>query len=291
MKISEPMLLKNRGNIGILFFFGVIIMPFAIAFLYALLYSFGLVGILNDGFTIAYWLTVLSAPQLGYSFLYSGLIAAVSVIFSVGLSLFTVLYLKKTLNKPFINFMLYMPLAIPGIVSAFFTYQLFARTGLFSRLGYQLGIITEAASFPDLINDQFAFGIILTFISLLAPFFILFYLNLYKNENLEALERVAISLGANPKLATLKVSLPILLKKSQTVVLLYFIFLLGAYEVPLILGQESPQMLSVLILQELRQFDLNKIPEGYTMAVIYTSVVSLITFFIFRSQKNKVIHG
>jgi putative spermidine/putrescine transport system permease protein len=266
-------------------------MPFAIAFLYALLYSFGLMGILNDGFTIAYWLTVLSAPQLGYSFLYSGLIAAVSVIFSVGLSLFTVLYLKKTLNKPFINFMLYMPLAIPGIVSAFFTYQLFARTGLFSRLGYQLGIITEAASFPDLINDQFAFGIILTFISLLAPFFILFYLNLYKNENLEALERVAISLGANPKLATLKVSLPILLKKSQTVVLLYFIFLLGAYEVPLILGQESPQMLSVLILQELRQFDLNKIPEGYTMAVIYTSVVSLITFFIFRSQKNKVIHG
>lgn len=95
MKISEPMLLKNRGNIGILFFFGVIIMPFAIAFLYALLYSFGLVGILNDGFTIAYWLTVLSAPQLGYSFLYSGLIAAVSVIFSVGLSLFTVLYLKN----------------------------------------------------------------------------------------------------------------------------------------------------------------------------------------------------
>ncbi|WP_236665018.1 ABC transporter permease subunit [Marivirga atlantica] len=291
MKISEPMLLKNRGNIGILLFFGVIIMPFAIAFLYALLYSFGLVGILNDGFTIAYWLTVLSAPQLGYSFLYSALIAAVSVIFSVGLSLFTVLYLKKALNKPFINFMLYMPLAIPGIVSAFFTYQLFARTGFFSRLSYQLGIITEAASFPDLINDQFAFGIILTFISLLAPFFILFYLNLYKNENLEALERVAISLGANPKLATLKVSLPILLKKSQTVVLLYFIFLLGAYEVPLILGQESPQMLSVLILQELRQFDLNKIPEGYTMAVIYTSVVSLITFFIFRSQKNKVIHG
>lgn len=180
-----------------------------------------------------------------------------------------------------------MPLAVPGIVSAFFTYQLFAQSGFFSRIGFAMGVIESAQQFPDMVNDDLAIGIIITFISLLTPFFILLYLNIYKDEKIEELSQLSKSLGANQMQIALKVSLPILIKKSWVLIVLYFIFLLGAYEVPLILGQESPQMLSVLILRELKQFDLTSISEGYVMAVVYTVVIMLVTIFIFSRKKLK----
>jgi len=287
MKTLELMSLKNKFSPGLIFFIILTILPFGAAFGYALLYSFGLVGMLNSGFTLQYWVSVFQDGQLVNSFLYSGIIAAIAVIFSVATAIFIVLYLKQELKKPALNFIIYMPLAVPGIVSAFFTYQLFSRTGFFSRLAFKTGTINQVASFPDLINDNLAFGITLTFVTLLSPFFVLLYLNIYKNENVASLEQVAISLGASKKLTIYKVALPILLKKSWTLIVLYFIFLLGSYEVPLILGQESPQMLSVLILRELKQFDLAKIPEGYVMAVIYTLVVSLLAAIVFSAKKTE----
>jgi putative spermidine/putrescine transport system permease protein len=114
---------------------------------------------------------------------------------------------------------------------------------------------------------------------------VLLYLNIYKDERIEELGQLSKALGANKKQIAWRVSLPIMLKKSWVLIVLYFIFLLGAYEVPLILGQESPQMLSVLILRELKQFDLRGISEGYVMAVVYTVVIMLVAIFIFSRKK------
>lgn len=107
-----------------------------------------------------------------------------------------------------------MPLAVPGIVSAFFTYQLFAQSGFFSRISHAFGWIDSAQQFPDLVNDNLAIGIIITFISLLTPFFILLYLNIYKDERIEELNQLSKALGANKKQIAILVSLPIMLKKS-----------------------------------------------------------------------------
>jgi len=284
MKISELMLSKiNR--IGLPFFILFAVVPFAAALIYALLYSLGIVGVVNDGFTLVYWKEVILSPTLWKSFIYSSAIAAIGTVLSLGLSIWIVLKFKDQIEGRFLSFMVYLPLAVPGVVSAFFTYQLFNKTGFFARIAYQLGWIQEARNFPDLVNDAYAIGIIITFISLLTPFFILLYQNIYKNERIEELSQLSKALGANSRQIVWKVSLPILLQKSWVLIVLYFIFLLGAYEVPLILGQESPQMLSVLILQELKQYDLTKISEGYVMAIIYTVVISSITLFVFSRKK------
>src|SRR5690606_12328636 len=139
------------------------------------------------------------------------------------------------------------------------------------------------------VNDQYAVGMILTFITLVAPFFVLLFLNVYKNESIEQLSELARSLGASSRQVLWKVSLPVILRKTWTIIALYFIFLLGAYEIPLILGQESPQMLSVLIIREIKQYDLSKISEGYVVAVIYTFLVSAGAVFLF-SRQNKTAH-
>lgn len=277
---------SKSSNIGILFFVLIGIIPFAAAFIYALLYSFGIIGIFNDGFTLRFWKSVFESGEFFSSFGYSALIALVATAISVGGALWISLKFRQSLDKRFLSFVMYLPLAIPGVVAGFFTFQLFSKGGFFARLSYQLGLISEARQFPDLVNDTYAIGIILAFVTMLMSFFVLLFLNVYKNERLEDLGILAQSLGARRNQVTTKVFLPILLKKTRVLIVLYFIFLLGAYEVPLILGQESPQMLSVLIIREIKQFDLSKISEGYVVAVIYTIVVSIAAIALFLPKKG-----
>lgn len=279
--------MRNKiSNIGLIFFVLIGVVPFASAFIYALLYSFGVVGVLNSGFTTRFWQSVLASGEFLKSFGYSAGIAAVSVFISVSLALWIALKFKKDLHRKFLSFVIYLPLAIPGVVAAFFTFQLFSKAGFFSRLTYYLGWISEVRQFPDLVNDQVAFGIILTFITVVMPFFVLLFLNVYKNERVEELSMLAFSLGANARQIIWRIVLPVILRKTWTLIALYFIFLLGSYEIPLILGQESPQMLSVLIIREIKQYDLTKISEGYVVAVIYTFIVSLAAIILFSKRRK-----
>ena len=279
----------KKLNIGIVFFVLIGVLPFLAAFIYALCYSLGIIGVLNNGFTLDFWQAVFQSGSFFQSFLYSFAIAFVSMGISIGLALWLSLKFIDELNKKWISLIIFLPLAIPGVVAAFFTNQLFSKTGFFSRLMYHFNWITEARAFPDLVNDQWAFGITLTFITVVTPFFVLLFLNVYKNERIGELSELAVALGASPKQVTFKVSLPLLIRKTWTLIGLYFIFLLGAYEVPLILGQESPQMLSVYIVREIKQFDLAKIPEGYVVAVLYTLIVSAATIVLFSVNKRKEV--
>lgn len=271
------------------FFLLIGVVPFFAAFIYALLYSFGLVGVLNTGFTTQFWQSVLESGSFFNSFAYSATIAFIALFLSVGGALWITLKFRKNLDQRFLSFVMYLPLAIPGIVAGFFTFQLFSKGGFFARLSYQMGWIEQTSQFPDLVNDNLSIGIILAFVTMVMPFFVLLFLNVYKNERIAELSVLAQSLGATSSQVTKRVFLPILLKKTWVLITLYFIFLLGAYEVPLILGQESPQMLSVLIIQEIKQYDLSKISEGYVIAVMYTIVVSVAAILLF-SPKRKVVY-
>ncbi|MDZ7845446.1 MAG: hypothetical protein U5L96_00945 [Owenweeksia sp.] len=191
--------MRNKiSNIGLVLFVVIGVVPFTAAFLYALLYSFGVVGVVNKGFTTQFWESVLVSGEFLKSFGYSATIAAVSVFISVSMAFWLALKFKRELNKKLLSFIIYLPLAIPGVVAGFFTFQLFSKAGFFSRLTYQLGWIAEARQFPDLVNDQLAIGIILTFITGVLPFFVLLFLNVYKNERVEELSILAHSLGATP---------------------------------------------------------------------------------------------
>ncbi|GLR16923.1 ABC transporter permease [Portibacter lacus] len=282
--------MKNRGYIGILFFILIGITPFALSFGYALLYSFGVIGVANSGFTLEFWKAVFESGEFVKSLFYSIAIALVSTVISVSLALWFTLAFEKKLRGRILSFVIYLPLAIPGIVASFFTVQVLSKAGFFSRLFNKIGITSGISDFPDLINDPYAIGITLVFISVVMPFFLLLFLNVYQNERVAELAELSRSLGASERQTIWRVSLPVLIKKTWTLIALYFIFLLGAYEIPLILGEESPQMLSVLIVRELKQFDLSKISEGYVVAVIYTVIVSIATILLFSNRKSQDIH-
>jgi len=79
---------------------------------------------------------------------------------------------------------------------------------------------------------------------------------------LSDLEQVARTLGGLA-VASLAAGLPtVLLRASAPVLSVYLVVLMGAYEVPLLVGAQYPSMISVLIQRRFSQFDMGTRPEA-----------------------------
>ncbi|OAQ38307.1 hypothetical protein A5893_16085 [Pedobacter psychrophilus] len=273
--------------ISFLLLFVFAILPLILGFGFALAYSFGLIGGLNQGFTLDNWSALFENNDVVISFLYSGWLAIASLTLSVVISMAIAIFFHKKFSKGIYSYLVYMPLAFPSIVAAFFFAQFLGNSGILSRICYQLGIIDNIQSFPNLVNDQYSFGIIVAQFFLSLPFFTLLYTGLYQTERIDDYTQLANSLGAKNRQSIFRISIPILLKKSFPNIVMYFIFKIGAYEVPLLLGRSTPETVSVLAVRKLQKFNLYDIPQGYAVAVIYTIIILSLLMLVLKTNKNE----
>jgi putative spermidine/putrescine transport system permease protein len=233
--------------------------PFLLAAIFALLYSLGIIGYSAYGPGLQYWSAAISDWHFYQSIIFSVSIAGLTTI----LSLFFALLLNRK-----INFLLYFPLVLPPIVIGFIFLHLLGNSGLFSRMAHTLGWINDLNEFPWLIHDPLGIGIVIALTFSMTPFFALYLSHISKNENIEKMEAIAESLGATKTYIFTQITLPLLFKKSRNILFLYFIFALGSYEIPLLLGSSHPQMITPFILEKITRFNLNDIPIGYAMTVM-----------------------
>ena len=249
------------------------LLPVVWAFGYALLYSLGLIGLLADGFTLAHWRETLALAETPGTVLLSLWVAAAVTALATFGALELSLRLPETLRRPGALALLCVPLATPVAVAGFVVYQLLAGGGFLARLAHRFGWIDGPAGFPVLVNDPFAAGIVLAHLISALPLLTLFFLNLRKSIRLDEQLALAEALGASPAKARRKVGRPLLLRKGRALVLLVFILTLGSFEIPLILGRESPRMFSVLIQNKAAGFDLADRPEAFVLALLYLALV------------------
>lgn len=286
MKIFGHRLFKNKAEAtGLLLFLALAVLPLVLGIIYALLYSLGLVGLISEGFTLSHWIQTLSETELWFSLGYTFYVALTTIALTIFGALGITLYLKKPFEKGLPGFLLYVPLAFPAIVVAFLVFQLATQSGFFARIFYQLGIISQTSAFPELVNDPFGIGIIVAHTFMAMPFFTLYFMNLYDQENVEELSQVGQALGASQFDQNRRIVVPILLRRAFPTLTLYTIFVMGSYEIPLILGRQSPQMISVLVIRKLRRFSLSTIPEAYVTALIFIAIVIGVLILLFKSQK------
>jgi len=276
--------LKRKISL-ILFTLGCIV-PLLAAVGYAFLYSLGLAGLLGSGFTFSNWLALFRGEFM-QSILYSAWIAAFSTFLALLMAIGFLFMARSYLSRPNLYKTLFLPLAIPPIVLAFVIFQLYSGGGILSRIAWHTGLISDMSRFPALVQDPYGIGIILAHVFLVFPFFLLVLLNLFESEKLEEIASVAATLGAGTRQIVFKLQIPVLLRGMFPLIALYFIFFMGAYEIPLVLGQSSPRMITVLILEKLQRFNLNDIPVAYAMAVWY-SVISVLTIaWLFNNFKKR----
>ena len=275
--------------LGLAFFLALTAVPLLAGLVYALLYSLGLVGLVQvqDGFTMEYWQEALGSKEVWISLGYSFYIASVSLLLSVGLALFLAVRWYQRFQHGFLTYAIYFPLAIPGMVAAFFVFQLMGKSGLLSRMSHGVGLTSSLEAFPDLIQDFWGIGMIYAHVMLAVPFLLILFLNLAKSERLVELGQLAATLGALPRQVVRKIWVPILLKRGFPTLVLYFIFVLGAYEIPLLLGRESPEMISVLIIRKHQKgFDIADKPEAFIIALVYALLVLLLLWLSLRNRNT-----
>lgn len=256
--------------------------------IYAFLTSVGFTGALADGFTWVHWQWAFQSGELLNSLGYSFYIAAMTLLLAVCIAFALVLGLRQQLEKGLLSRVIYMPLAIPAAVAAFFSFQMLSASGLLSRLIHKLGWIESISQFPELVNDAWGLGIIMTHAFMAFPFLTLVLINLYRSKNIEALSQLAITMGAGAYEIKKRIVLPILFKGIMPTLGLFFLFILGAYEIPLLLGRQDPQMITLLTLRKLQKFDLSVIPQAYVVALVYVALVFLVMIIGLKGKYRRV---
>jgi putative spermidine/putrescine transport system permease protein len=275
-------------KIAPIFFLSFGVLPLAAGLVYALLYSLGIVGALAQGFSLDAWGRTLMDSGFWTSMALSGLMAAVVTLISTALALAYLMSMRLELEQARIRFLLHFPLALPPIVAAFLSFQWFGSSGILARIALKTGIIGQPEAFPPLINDPMYLGVGLTLTLSTFPFLLLIFMQHYKSANLLQISDLARTLGASAAQIRRRVIMPVLFRRAAPTLLLYSVFLFGAYEVPLLLGRQNPTMISMYISQKFRRFNLDDLPLAYVATVIYALLVMvLVVFFLRKSRVNE----
>lgn len=262
----------------------VAVLPLLAGLVYAGLHSVGLAGALSEGFTGRHWQALWQEGVLWQTLGFSLYIAGMSIGLSWLGALILVWISRGRLQQGAIGYLLYLPLGIPAIAAAFFIFQWLGSTGLLSRLVYQIGLIQQPQDFPNWVNDPFGVGIIAAHVLLALPFFTLLLANIFRQERIPELLTLGKTLGASTRQQLLKLVLPLLWLRSRPVVWVYTLFVLGSYEIPLLLGRSHPEMISVFVIRKWQRFSLDTIPQGMAMAVLYVVLVLGVLFFFHRKR-------
>lgn len=252
---------------------------------YSLAYSLGLTGLLNEGFTLHNWQRLWSGSDallsLGYSLYLT--VASLALILPAAV-LFAWWQYRKGRGGLF-HKILFLPLTFPPLIAAFAWYYLLSPGGLLSRASFQAGFTGGIGDFPRLVNDAWGIGILLTHLFLIFPLFAILFAHQAEKERMGELEAISRTLGGSDRQFLQGVFAPLLLKRSSPLIVLYAIFLFGAYEVPLLLGRSSPRVATLFITEKMTKYNLLDVPVGHAMAVVYTlSVITLATLLLRRGR-------
>ena len=264
--------------------------PLMAGLVFMLLYSTGLIGLLATGFTLRYWSHVLLDGQTWISLAYSALLGGASLGASLALALAVQAALGVRLRTGALRGLLFLPMAIPPLVAALLSVQMLGNAGLLSRVAHAVGLVARPQDFPTLLYTSAGLGIVMTHVMLVTPFLLLLLDRLARHALLSDLEQVARTLGASPWQAWRRVCLPVLLRASAPVLSVYFVVLMGAYEVPLLVGTQYPSMISVLIQRRFSQFDMGTRPEAYVLASVYACLAAgLLLILSARSVRRNTL--
>ncbi len=277
----------KHGSGSLALYFILTALPLAFGSGYALLQSTGLAGIGAEGFTLSHWKAVWTGGEWWRSLGFSAVVAALGIGLSLGWALAAVSGGAERWRRGSLSWLVHLPLTLPALVVAFLVFHTLSGAGLISRIAYRSGLIDDMADFPGWVNDPWGIGILVAHVCMATPFFILLFTNLYHSERLYAYAQLAATMGASPRQVVRRVVIPVLLRQSFPTLVLYFLFVLGSYEIPLLLGSQSPQMISVLIIRKLQRYDLADRPQAFVMGVLYLGLVVAVVWRILRQRSGK----
>ncbi|MDA3948360.1 MAG: ABC transporter permease subunit [Spirochaeta sp.] len=143
-----------------------------------------------------------------------------------------------------------LPIIMPHIVVAFLTVLFWSRTGLVAsvvhHLGIDVGTGTGQGGFPHLVYSSNGIGIAIAYVYKGFPFVMLLCLGVLSRTPRRLIETAAM-LGAGPVRTFYRVILPLLIPTLNQILIILFLYALGGFDIPWLLGASRPQMLPVTV--------------------------------------------
>lgn len=272
---------------GRLLLLGMVGVPMAWSVGYSLLYSVGALGLLRseaaDG---AAWRAAFSEPGLRRTVVYSIVISASATTLAVVGSLGITLAWPGLAASRLMQAALGTVLATPPMVAGFLVLQWVSPGGFTSRLAYHAGLAETPRDFPVFVQDELSVGLVFSLTAISAPVMILFLLKTWIAARIDRHCALAEALGATRLQARYRVALPMLWRRVRPLAALAFLGNLGAFELPLMLGRQSPEMFSVLIHRRFTHFDPTQRPRAFALAVVYWLLVASVLAVWLRWQRS-----
>lgn len=238
--------------------------------------------------TLKYYKEVLTSPQMKSSILFSLYISFTSSLFAVVVgTLICMIIVMNKKTKWMYEKLVEIPIIVPHIVVAIFIINIFSKSGLMSRLLSIIGLISTQDDCANLIYDKYGIGIMLAYLWKEIPFIIYFVLSIMSNIN-DSLGEAAINLGASKWQTFKKITLPLCKNTILSGFLIIFVFTLGAYEIPQLLGPTLPKALPVLSYIQYIHPNLQNRPYAMALNGVII-IISLIAAAIYYNLIKKNI--
>ncbi len=252
---------------------GIVVLPMLWIVGYSVLYSFGLPGRLGSGWTISHWQAALGNLHVGTSLIYSAVLAGCIVLFGTIFALGLCGLLHDLRRHRIVVILLSLPAVTPSVVVAMIVLQWLNPGGLLARIAFHVGMVSSTADFPVLVQDRWGFGICVAGLFSVVPLMTLIFLRIWDVAKIDRYLMLAEALGASRMLAMFRIAVPMLLSRSRAMILYVFLVQFGSFEVPLLLGRQFPETISVLAHRRSGQFDLLQRPQAFVVASAYMVVV------------------
>ena len=206
----------------------------------------------------------------GYSIYVAFSSALLSVVFGT-LIAYGIWRLPSQVRSPAIVHKL--PLILPHVAVAFIILVLFSKTGVIASIAYHFGMIIEPREFPNILFGGNGVGLILAYVYKETPFVILMTYAVFSKIDERQLTTARL-LGGSQRRIFFSIVLPFVLPAVNTTFIVLFLYAFGAFDIPFLLSESSPQMLSIYVFNTYFRRDLSMRP--YAMA-------ALVLMFVFSA--------
>ena len=217
----------------------------------------------------AIWKTLFQTPgfmeSLGYTAFVAFVSAAASCVCGVFLA-WGVWSLHGNLRS--IAGLYRIPVILPHLTAAFLVILLWGPTGIIAGILHALGIIKGTGDFSFILYGGWGGGIILAYWFKETPFVMLLVLSALSRTDRRLL-LTAANLGGGRWQTFRSVLWPAIRPSAHTAFLILFLYSAGAFEIPFLLGESRPFMVSIQLYNRLFDKNIGERPVAMAFLLLF----------------------
>lgn len=211
---------------------------------------------------------LLADPAFFASFFFSLGVAATSALLAVAAGTFLAYQVWLLPRQIAAAALVYkIPLILPHISVAFVILVFWSPSGILASMAHSLGLIQTMHEFPNVLYSGWGIGMILAYTLKGTPFAMLLGLALLVRFDVRQIQTAAM-LGASGLRIFFTIVLPRLAVAMHTGFIILFLYSFGAFDIPYVLSESRPGMLSIHVYNLYFKHDLVQRPEAMAILVI-----------------------